>query len=210
MKDRELLEHAYSTPQLIPWDEPAVPFELSDLIKNKEILPGRVLDIGCGLGHHSIWLAQQGFTVTGIDIAEKAIAYAKNRARLAKVTVEFIALDALKINTLLDEQFDLVFEWGILHFIPFVKRKSYIKSIAHLLPKGGKYISLSFNEKSPEWGGGKMRRGITGATIYYSSMLDLEKLFRPYFKIIEKKERLTTFKNSGNTHLHNYFLLERK
>lgn len=209
MKDKDLLEHAYSTPRLIPWDDLTIPLELIELIKNEKILPCSVLDIGCGLGRHSVWLAKQGFEVTGIDLSEKAITYAKNSAKMDKVGVNFIVLDALKINTL-HKKFDFIFEWGVLHFIPFVKRKSYIKNIANLLHKGGKYMSLSFNERSPEWGGGKIRKGITGATIYYSTMLELEKVFKSYFKIIEEKERQTTFKNSGNTHLHNYFLLERK
>lgn len=50
---------------------------------------GRVLDVGCGFGRHSIELAKRGFVVTGIDPAEAMIAAAKERAAAAGVSVEF-------------------------------------------------------------------------------------------------------------------------
>jgi SAM-dependent methyltransferase len=38
---------------------------------------GRMLDVACGRGRHSRFLAAQGFDVTGIDISAQSIAYAK-------------------------------------------------------------------------------------------------------------------------------------
>ena len=47
----------------------------SDLLHSMEALePGSALDIGCGAGGHIVALAQLGWKVTGINIAEKAIA----------------------------------------------------------------------------------------------------------------------------------------
>jgi len=43
--------------------------------------PGRALDVGMGQGRNSIWLAQQGWEVTGFDPAEKAVALAEENAR---------------------------------------------------------------------------------------------------------------------------------
>ena len=51
--------------------------------------PGRALDLGCGTGQNSIWLATRGWDVTGIDIVPKAIAVARARAAEAGVQVEF-------------------------------------------------------------------------------------------------------------------------
>lgn len=43
--------------------------------------PGTALDVGMGQGRNSIWLAQQGWNVTGFDPAEKAVALAQENAR---------------------------------------------------------------------------------------------------------------------------------
>jgi predicted O-methyltransferase YrrM len=43
--------------------------------------PGTVLDVGMGQGRNSIWLAQQGWDVTGFDPAEKAVALARENAQ---------------------------------------------------------------------------------------------------------------------------------
>ena len=50
---------------------------------------GRVLDVGCGFGRHSIEFAKRGFVVTGIDPAEAMILAAKQRAEEAGVVVDF-------------------------------------------------------------------------------------------------------------------------
>ena len=42
--------------------------------------PGRALDLGCGEGGDSVWLAEQGWQVTAVDIAATAIARAQRFA----------------------------------------------------------------------------------------------------------------------------------
>jgi SAM-dependent methyltransferase len=51
--------------------------------------PGIALDVGMGQGRNAIWLAQQGWDVTGFDPAEKAVALAQETAR--KLGVRFKA-----------------------------------------------------------------------------------------------------------------------
>ena len=43
--------------------------------------PCRALELGCGTGTNSVWLAQQGFEVTGIDLAPLAVEQAEQRAQ---------------------------------------------------------------------------------------------------------------------------------
>jgi SAM-dependent methyltransferase len=47
--------------------------------------PGRALDLGCGQGADAIWLAQQGWTVTAVDIAQTALDTAMRNADAAGV-----------------------------------------------------------------------------------------------------------------------------
>ena len=46
----------------------------------KELAPGTALDAGCGAGAEALWLARQGWQVTGADISPAALAFAAERA----------------------------------------------------------------------------------------------------------------------------------
>jgi tellurite methyltransferase len=54
----------------------------SPLIERIESLakPGRALDIACGPGRHSVWLAERGWDVTGVDSSQVALDLLKNAA----------------------------------------------------------------------------------------------------------------------------------
>lgn len=69
--------NAYSaTTSLLPWnDDPDE--DLEQALGILEPSPGsRILDLGCGTGHHALELAQRGFSVVGVDISEDLVAYA--------------------------------------------------------------------------------------------------------------------------------------
>jgi SAM-dependent methyltransferase len=55
--------------------------------------PCRALDVGCGQGRNAIWLAQQGHTVTAVDVSDLAIAQAEELAVAAGVDVDFATVD---------------------------------------------------------------------------------------------------------------------
>jgi len=55
--------------------------------------PGRALDLACGEGQNSIWLATLGWIVTGVDFSEVAIGKATARADRAGVAAEFLCAD---------------------------------------------------------------------------------------------------------------------
>ena len=56
-----------------PWDIGKPDFNLIETVVQKSINNRKALDIGCGTGDNSIWLAQKHFQVTGTDISEIAI-----------------------------------------------------------------------------------------------------------------------------------------
>lgn len=205
---KQTLNKAYERADTVAWDTIEPPIELVELIKNGIIRPCKTLDVGCGNGHYSIYLAKNGFDVTGIDISGNAIVNAKRNASKENVGVNFLELDARDIDQL-DEKYDFVFEWGLLHFIFPEFREKYVKDIVQKINKDGIYLVLTFNEQSPEWGGGKFRTGLSGSPLYYSSLDELVDLYKPYFEIMETKIRPILFKNSGNEHLENYLLLKK-
>src|SRR5262245_23981246 len=60
------------------WDTFDTDRALTDLVEGPDALrPGRALDLGCGTGRNSVYLAQHGWDVTGIDLVEATIAQAR-------------------------------------------------------------------------------------------------------------------------------------
>ena len=55
------------------------------------------LDIGCGLGRHSIQFAKEGFNVTSIDLSQEAIDSAKRWAQDEKLDIQFLHSDMMDI-----------------------------------------------------------------------------------------------------------------
>lgn len=68
---------------------------------------GRALDVGCGEGADSVWLAQQGWQVTALDISAKAVARTEAVADEAGVQVEGVAAGLLDAS-LADASYDVV------------------------------------------------------------------------------------------------------
>lgn len=55
--------------------------------------PGTALDAACGEGRNALWLAEQGWTVTGADFSEVAIDKARRIARRRGVSVDWQVVD---------------------------------------------------------------------------------------------------------------------
>ena len=67
-----------------------------------------VLDIACGTGRHSIELASQEATVTGIDISASMLERARQLAKERSLSVQFTQLDMSRLDDLAGSRFDLV------------------------------------------------------------------------------------------------------
>src|SRR5215475_6461955 len=63
-------------------------------------LAGAVLDAGCGTGENALHLASLGLPVLGVDVAETALAVARQKAVDRGLEVEFAAADAFQLQRL--------------------------------------------------------------------------------------------------------------
>ncbi len=73
----------------------------------ENLAPGTALDLGCGTGQNTLWLAEKGWKVTGVDISVRAINAAENEAKKRNIYARFIVGNIISWTT--DEQYDLVF-----------------------------------------------------------------------------------------------------
>jgi len=205
---RALLERIYRRlpPEKIPWNIEGPPPQLVELVASRKVKPCKAIDLGCGTGNYAVYLASLGFDVTGVDFSEKAIEYAKMKAREKGVECDFLVSDVLDLS--MKEAFDFAYDWELLHHIMPEERPGYVEVVHRLLRAGGNYLSVCFNEKSPEWGGGKYRTTPLKTLLYYSSEKELEELFEPFFRKLESG--LIEVGKPGSKHLTNYFLMQKR
>jgi len=145
------LQYRFSKP---PWDSNITPPEVVAFIeKTSEVLQTsevsrRALDLGCGTGTNSIYLAQHGFAVVGVDFSAKAIAMAREKARRANVAIDFHVADVTRLD-FLRESFDFVLDIGCLHAVDAAGRARYAEHLARLTRPGSVLMLYAFSPRPP-------------------------------------------------------------
>lgn len=83
---------------------------LADVVAGLPAGGGRALDLGCGEGGDVVWLAEQGWTVTGVDLSRTAVERGERAAHAAGVAerTRFVAADLATWAPGAEERFDLV------------------------------------------------------------------------------------------------------
>ena len=134
-----------------PWDIGAPQPAMSALL-NKYPPTGPILDLGCGSRDLSIYLAQLGYQVVGIDFVEKAIANAREKASSLPPQVarylDFQVADALK-PSLLQRQFGAVVDSGFYHLFDPEQCDQLVNEVARTLLPGGHYYLHEFSVEFP-------------------------------------------------------------
>ena len=130
-----------------PWDighpQPAIA-----RLASRGGFAGSVLDAGCGTGEHSLLLASLGLPVLGVDVAETALAMARQKATDRGLDVEFAVADALQLDRL-GRLFDTVIDCGLFHTFDAVERPKYAASLASATKPGGILYVLCFSDENP-------------------------------------------------------------
>ncbi len=198
---RDQMEKIYRTvpPEKIPWNMETPPEILQVLVRTEKIRPCRAIELGCGTGNTAMYLAEKGFEATGVDISPTAIGMARSSASGKGVPCRFVVADALGDLAEIRETFDFAYDWELLHHVFPPDRETYVKNVHRLLAPGGRYLSVSFSEESPHFGGaGKYRRTPLDTILYFSSEREIAELLEPLFEI----EELRTIDIEGKSVVH--------
>jgi ubiquinone/menaquinone biosynthesis C-methylase UbiE len=102
--------------------------------------PARALDLACGEGRNAVWLAEQGWRVTGVDFSDVALAKAAELAASRGVEVEWVVADVLDYEPE-RHGFDLVV---LLYLqLPGEELVQALRSATGSLARGGTLVVLA-------------------------------------------------------------------
>jgi SAM-dependent methyltransferase len=156
----------------LPWahDEPTL--FLAELCKQRGGR-GRALDIGCGAGTDSVYLAEQGWEVTALDFVPKALEFTQARAEAAGVSVQAVEADITTWDV--PHAYDLVLDHGLLHNMDPVRYPAYRERLIDAVAPDGDFVLLHWHPSYPG-----QTNGEVGPT--RRSRDDIKAFFAPEFQ----------------------------
>ena len=132
----------------VPWALSGPAPALVDWLAKNESQGRSAVVVGCGLGDDAEALTAAGFKVTAFDVAESAIAWAKER--FPNSSVDYKVVDLFDLPTKWQNQFDLVFEFRTLQALPLSVRMGAIAQVASLAKPGGTVLVVTYTRKADE------------------------------------------------------------
>lgn len=129
-------DRAYRAPFTF-WGDIRIPEEIKALARRGA--PRTSLELGCGVGRFSRYMAQRGVRATGVDFSPVAIAKAREQASQEDTGPEFLVGDVTHLDAL-GERFDVSFDVGCFHCLDLQGRRAYVSEVARLLEPGGTHL----------------------------------------------------------------------
>lgn len=137
-----------------PWDGHPLAQSLRNLVegnnpgdfRGSSALPAAAaLELGCGTGDTSIYLAKQGWQVTAVDFVPTALEKARAKARVDNVTVNFAHADVTRLSSAgLGDNFALIVDNGCLHNMNDHDRDSYVREVSAVAAPDARLLIVAF------------------------------------------------------------------
>jgi len=167
-----------------------------------------ILDLGCGTGKHTNYLAELGAHATGIDISSRAIAIARNRALKKGYIVDYHVANIGASLTFIDNSFGLMLDVMCSNSLNEDERMIYLEETFRLLSPDGHFFVRILAKDGDRHAKNllKLHPGKEKDTYMNTDMNLIERVFSredfcelygKFFKINEliKKTNYATFKN---------------
>ena len=112
----------------------------------------KVIDLGCGEGRDSIFLAENNVNVLGVDISNVALNKARKLSNDRNLLVEFVEANVINLNAIPNNSFDTALNMGCLHMLTGLQeRRKHIENVYRILKNEGIFI---VDHCKKDWGKG--------------------------------------------------------
>lgn len=181
------------------------PEEPDDSVKSlvailKKRNASQILDLACGAGRHVVYLAEQGFNLTGADFSETGLLMARDRVMKLKLDASFVKCD-VKTLPFIKSSFDAVVCTRAIYHQKLTQMQETISEIKRVLSRNGLVLVDFLSTRTHSHGKGMevekntfmeqegMEKGITH---HFIDEDELKMLFRDFeildIKLCEKHE----------------------
>jgi SAM-dependent methyltransferase len=132
-----------------PWDSGTPPLELIRLVEDDGASePARALDLGCGTGTNTVYLASHGWAATGVDNVERALVAARHKAAAVGVEPLFVKGDVTRLKQLpVGSGYTLILDLGCYHGLPHAQRDDYADGVTAVAAPGATLLLYAFLPK---------------------------------------------------------------
>jgi SAM-dependent methyltransferase len=193
-----------STARPLPWQMDHIPADIR-AITGLIGANSRVLDVGCGTGEYSHFLANNGARVLGVDISVVAI---KEAAR-AYPNPENLEFEVASISSVPGvARFELILLYSVLHHIPIDEWGSVARDAARLLAPGGRVLVICYSDMDPRVGGQETRVGRLGSVIVHPSRDRVVEHFEAVLTLVRHRE--TALGPAKKHPAHEFYFAPRK
>lgn len=146
MASRHALFRVFYSIGFTPWDGHPLSATLRELVEGTDAVPpGSALDVGCGTGDSSIYLAQHGWPVVGVDFTPKALDKARAKAQAADAVVNFVHADVTHLRQAgINGPFQLIVDNGCFHGMSDGDRDRYVDEMSAVAAQGAQLLMIAF------------------------------------------------------------------
>jgi SAM-dependent methyltransferase len=132
-----------------PWEGHPLAQSLRNLVEGNDSEPAlpaaAALELGCGTGDTSIYLAKQGWHVTAVDFVPTALEKARAKARVDNVTVNFVHADVRHLRQAgVTDPLQLIVDNGCLHNMNDDDRDSYVREVSAVAAPDARLLIVAF------------------------------------------------------------------
>lgn len=169
-----------------------------------------MLDLGCGGGATSWFLAREGFTVTAVDGSESAVAQAQALLAKDNLNATFEVVDFVSLPYQ-DATFDGVFDLNSIQHNRLSAIENIYSEISRVLKSGGRFLSVCLNTKTTVGSESvKLEENTYSKIDTLNHAVNTHLFTEKDLKIVEKYfliERLETItKTSGNIKISHFII----
>ncbi len=223
MAQRKVWENEYKNNKLVTGsDKPQKDFLnfLKYLKKERKLIVTNlnILDLGCGVGKNSNYLAKLDNTVVGTDISSEAIRIAKERAEKLDIKVQYQVSNIGSKYAFNDEYFDVVIDVISSNSLNEAEREIYLSEVKRTLRPGGYFFVRALRKEgdknakfllanSP----GKEKNTYTikdlGLTERVFEEKELKEIYGKHFEILKLQNKTAYTKYNNQSYKRNYWLV---